>query len=74
MCKKYEVDYAVCYWEDDRGNVVFSLRSLDDGADVSDLARIYHGGGHAHAAGFRTSKQTASIIMKRYVTEVELAS
>ncbi|PWC98011.1 phosphohydrolase [Azospirillum sp. TSO5] len=31
----------------------FSLRSQADGADVSEIARRYGGGGHARAAGFR---------------------
>ncbi|WP_372395226.1 phosphohydrolase (plasmid) [Azospirillum sp. HJ39] len=31
----------------------FSLRSQADGADVSEIARRYDGGGHARAAGFR---------------------
>lgn len=31
---------------------VYSLRSHADGPDVSDIAKQYGGGGHAHAAGF----------------------
>lgn len=31
----------------------FSLRSSDDGIDVSDIAKIYGGGGHRNASGFR---------------------
>ena len=31
----------------------FSLRSTDDGIDVSEVAKQYGGGGHAHAAGFK---------------------
>jgi uncharacterized protein len=43
---------GVCYW-DTPGGRVFSLRSTDDGPDVSDIAKQYGGGGHAHASGFR---------------------
>ncbi len=43
---------AACYWDTPEGRV-FSLRSTDDGPDVSAVAKKYGGGGHAHAAGFR---------------------
>jgi oligoribonuclease NrnB/cAMP/cGMP phosphodiesterase (DHH superfamily) len=43
---------AACYWDTPEGRV-FSLRSTDDGPDVSAIAIKYGGGGHAHAAGFR---------------------
>lgn len=44
--------FAACYW-DTPGGRVFGLRSADDGLDVSEIAKIYGGGGHKHAAGFR---------------------
>jgi oligoribonuclease NrnB/cAMP/cGMP phosphodiesterase (DHH superfamily) len=44
--------FAACYWDVSEGRV-FSLRSTDDGMDVSAIAKQYGGGGHAHAAGFR---------------------
>lgn len=44
--------FAGCYW-DTPGGRVFSLRSREDGADVSEIAKLYGGGGHKHAAGFR---------------------
>lgn len=44
--------FAACYWDTPEGRV-FSLRSTDDGMDVSEIAKQYGGGGHAHAAGFR---------------------
>jgi oligoribonuclease NrnB/cAMP/cGMP phosphodiesterase (DHH superfamily) len=37
------------------GRVRWSLRSVDGGADVSEIAKLYGGGGHKHAAGFHTS-------------------
>ncbi len=46
--------FAACYWDTPQGRV-FSLRSRDDGMDVSRIAQMYGGGGHAHAAGFRVN-------------------
>ena len=43
--------FAACYW-DTEGARVFSLRSADDGLDVSEIAKQYGGGGHVRAAGF----------------------
>lgn len=37
----------------DGNNYIFSLRSREDGLDVSEIAKMYGGGGHKHAAGFR---------------------
>ena len=44
--------FAACYWDTPAGRV-FSLRSAEDGLDVSEIAKKYGGGGHKHAAGFR---------------------
>ena len=44
--------FAACYWDTPEGRV-FSLRSRDNGADVSLIAKQYGGGGHPHASGFR---------------------
>ncbi len=52
MCQPFDVLFAACYW-DTPGFRVFSLRSIDGGADVSEIAKQYGGGGHEHAAGFR---------------------
>jgi uncharacterized protein len=45
--------FAACYWDTPEGRV-FSLRSDDQhgGADVSEIAKGYGGGGHKNAAGF----------------------
>ena len=43
--------FAACYYDKDGGRV-FSLRSTDQGVDVSEVAKLYGGGGHARAAGF----------------------
>ena len=47
--------FAACYWDTSDGRV-FSLRSQDDGADVSAIAAQYGGGGHVHAAGFTVAR------------------
>lgn len=51
MCEGGE-PFACCYWDTPEGRT-YSLRSRDDGADVSEIAKLYGGGGHPHAAGFR---------------------
>lgn len=43
-------------WDGERCNYYCSLRSRTDGPDVSAIARIYGGGGHQHAAGFRCAQ------------------
>lgn len=43
--------FAACYWDTPSGRV-FSLRSTDDGIDVSEVAARFGGGGHRNAAGF----------------------
>lgn len=52
LCKAYGSPFAACYWDTPAGRV-FSLRSLDDGLDVSEIAKKYGGGGHPHASGFK---------------------
>lgn len=44
--------FAGCYWDTPEGRV-FSLRSTDEGMDVSVIAKKYGGGGHRNASGFR---------------------
>lgn len=44
--------FAACYWDSVEGRN-FSLRSTDQGLDVSEIAKKYGGGGHRNAAGFR---------------------
>lgn len=45
--------FAACYMDTPEGRV-YSLRSAADGMDVSEIAKIFGGGGHRNAAGFRT--------------------
>ena len=47
--------FAACYW-DTADHRIFSLRSTDDGLDVSEIAKSYGGGGHKHAAGFQVPR------------------
>lgn len=54
MASDHPARAAACYWDTADGRV-FSLRSTDDGPDVSEIAARYGGGGHAHAAGFRAA-------------------
>jgi oligoribonuclease NrnB/cAMP/cGMP phosphodiesterase (DHH superfamily) len=51
--------FAACYWDTPEGRV-FGLRSREDGADVSEIAKLYGGGGHKHAAGFKVPFEVAA--------------
>lgn len=44
--------FAACYWDTPAGRV-FSLRSTEEGLDVSEIAKGYGGGGHRNASGFQ---------------------
>lgn len=46
------VPFAAAWFVGSDGRVGYSLRSRGDGADVSEIARRFGGGGHCHAAGF----------------------
>ncbi len=50
--------FAACYTDTPTGRV-FSLRSAPDGMDVSQIALLYGGGGHKHAAGFHVTFEQA---------------
>lgn len=50
--------FAACYWDTPEGRV-FSLRSNNDGIDVSEVAKQYGGGGHTKAAGFKVPRDHA---------------
>ena len=46
--------FGVCWFESESGDRVYSLRSQEDGIDVSTIAKKYPGGGgHYHSAGYR---------------------
>ena len=46
---------AACYCDTPEGRT-FSLRSREDGLDVSEIATLFGGGGHRNAAGFRLTR------------------
>ena len=59
MAKRYMdgTRFAACYW-DTADHRIFSLRSVEGvGVDVSHVAKLYGGGGHKHAAGFKVSRE-----------------
>ena len=47
--------FAACYYDTPHQRR-FSLRSSKDGMDVSEIAVLYGGGGHKHAAGFEVHR------------------
>lgn len=53
--------FAACY-VDGETHREYSLRSSDDGLDVSEVARLFGGGGHKHAAGFSVEKELVHIV------------
>lgn len=59
MAKSFKngTSFAACYW-DTPDSRVFSLRSVEGiGLDVSLVAKLYGGGGHKHASGFKVSRE-----------------
>jgi oligoribonuclease NrnB/cAMP/cGMP phosphodiesterase (DHH superfamily) len=50
--------FAACYYDGPEYRI-FSLRSREGGADVSEIAVQYGGGGHKHASGFRYALKQA---------------
>ena len=51
-------DFAASYAFVEADVVVVSLRSTEDGADVSEIAKQFGGGGHKHASGFKVDRAT----------------
>lgn len=56
--------FAVCYFDTASGKRVYSLRSDDNGLDVSAIARARGGGGHPHAAGFSIPAPDDGVVPK----------
>lgn len=54
-----DAPFAATYYQDGNDQLSFSLRSVEGGVDVSEIAAQYGGGGHAHAAGFRVASLEA---------------
>lgn len=49
--------FGACWFQRSDGKRQWSLRSDDDGVDVSAIAKARGGGGHVHAAGFEEDSQ-----------------
>lgn len=68
LYEKYPVDYVIIYSLNGEGRVRISLRSKDPtGADVSEIAKLYGGGGHKHSAGCTAS---STIIKEWYSSPI----
>jgi uncharacterized protein len=52
--------FGVVWFEGDDNERVYSLRSDENGIDVSEIAKAHGGGGHARAAGFRVAATGAT--------------
>jgi oligoribonuclease NrnB/cAMP/cGMP phosphodiesterase (DHH superfamily) len=48
--------FGVTWFENKDGDKIYSLRSKEDGIDVSEIAKKFGGGGHFHSAGFKLPK------------------
>lgn len=53
LCKRKKNMGAAIYYRGN-GQYYFSLRSTNEGPDVSEIAKLYDGGGHRNASGFVT--------------------
>jgi oligoribonuclease NrnB/cAMP/cGMP phosphodiesterase (DHH superfamily) len=51
------------------GMMQFSLRSIGD-LDVSDIAKVYGGGGHRNAAGFQVDEFAGRAILKQWTHQI----
>lgn len=56
--------FAATYYDKHDGTRIFSLRSQNYGVDVSEVAKLYGGGGHKHAAGFKAEKGWEGDLLK----------
>lgn len=50
--------FGACYFDRQDGKRQWSLRSADDGVDVSAIAKAHGGGGHVHAAGYEEALES----------------
>lgn len=57
--------FGACYFDRHDGKRQFSLRSTPEGIDVSEVAKLFGGGGHKHAAGFELSGDLSHLIVAR---------
>lgn len=61
--------FAGSYFDTPEGRT-FSLRSSDDGMDVSEIAKQYGGGGHRNASGFRVAFDHALANSDQHVAQL----
>ncbi len=57
LLDKGEPFAATFFYDGPREKMVFSLRSDENGVDVSEIAKKFGGGGHKHAAGFEINAE-----------------
>lgn len=53
LAKREDAPFGASFFVNKDGDLAFSLRSLDEKVDVSEIAKQFGGGGHRNAAGFR---------------------
>jgi oligoribonuclease NrnB/cAMP/cGMP phosphodiesterase (DHH superfamily) len=56
--------FGACFFQDENGKIIWSLRSDEDGLDVSEVAKKFGGGGHPHAAGFTTVNHALGLVQE----------
>lgn len=65
LCITLPVDYSLMwYYDHSKGQFKVSLRSGENGADVSQIASACGGGGHKHAAGFEATLEFMFLLFK----------
>ena len=73
MMKKYPIDFAICYnYDSNTNNSKFSLRSLDNRNDVSNIAKKYGGGGHRNASGMLLNNFNDCIPSKTLINNIHI--
>lgn len=58
MMATENIPFAIVWCDTINGDRLYSIRSLENGPDVSTIARKFGGGGHARAAGFKVKYST----------------
>lgn len=53
--------FGACYFDRQDGKRQWSLRSTDEGIDVSALAKLHGGGGHRHASGYEEAMPVGAV-------------
>ncbi|CAI2171427.1 14823_t:CDS:2 [Funneliformis geosporum] len=73
LARKEEADFGLVWYydaEEKRFNV--SLRSIDEKADVSKIAKVFGGGGHRNASGFTWEDETIEKLFDYEKTDSEI--